>query len=199
MKEILPGIWTWSWFSDLKGYDFNGYLLELDGGNLCLDPVEMDNADLDAIADKGVSRILITNRNHTRAAKRITERTGAGIFIHPDDEAHATEQGVTIAGHIQVGEEIGPLQVVSAAGKSPGEVAFVWPERKLLFVGDVFVGNPPGQFAVLPDKVVDDPDQLRETIRRIAADVEFDAVLPGDGVPVLEGAKAQLVELIGSF
>ena len=40
MRELLPGVLTWSWHSPPHGYDFNGYLLELPDGNLCIDPVE---------------------------------------------------------------------------------------------------------------------------------------------------------------
>lgn len=27
MQEIVPGIHTWSWFSDEKGIDFNGFFV----------------------------------------------------------------------------------------------------------------------------------------------------------------------------
>ena len=36
----------------------------------------------------------------------------------------------------------GHMLVIGVPGKSPGEVAFHWPERKILFVGDCVVGNP---------------------------------------------------------
>ena len=39
MRAILPDIFTWSWFSEPHGYDFNGYLVVHDEGNLCIDPV----------------------------------------------------------------------------------------------------------------------------------------------------------------
>jgi hypothetical protein len=34
--------------------------------------------------------------------------------------------------------------VVSVPGKSSGEIALHWPERKILLVGDAVVGDPPG-------------------------------------------------------
>ena len=42
------------------------------------------------------------------------------------------------------------LTVVAAPGKSPGEVALHWPERRLIVVGDACVGNPPGELSLLP-------------------------------------------------
>ncbi len=76
MREFLPGVLTWSWFSEPHGYDFNGTLVLHEGGNLCIDPVEPSAEVLDQLAKEGVAQILITNRNHTRAANRVRERTG---------------------------------------------------------------------------------------------------------------------------
>ena len=149
MREILPDIFTWSRFSEPHGYDFNGYLIRHAHGNLCIDPVLPDDADLDAIARAGVAKILLTNRNHSRASNTIRERTSAPVFIHPDDAAHARAQGAQIDGELRVGERVGPLDVVAAAGKSPGEVVLHWADRRLLVVGDAVIGNPPGACSLL--------------------------------------------------
>ena len=84
MREIVDGILTWSWFSEPHGYDFNGHLIRDPGGNICVDPVEPAEGDLEAIVGEGVTRILLTNRNHSRAANRIRARTGAQTAIHAD-------------------------------------------------------------------------------------------------------------------
>lgn len=198
MREIVPDILTWSRLSEPHGYDFNGYLIRHPDGNLCIDPVLPDEADLDAIARDGVAKILLTNRNHSRASNAIRERTRAPILIHPADAAHAREQGTTIDGELHAGEKIGPLVVVGAAGKSPGEVVLHWPERRLLFVGDAVIGNPPGRCALLRDKVMDDPPQLRRSVIALLG-LEFDALLFGDGTPILHDAKPRLTELVQTF
>src|SRR5690348_3035747 len=71
MREILPGILHWTWFAERQGYDFNGYLLRLPEGNLCVDPVEMTDEVLREIAGEGVQRIALTNRNHFRASMKV--------------------------------------------------------------------------------------------------------------------------------
>ncbi len=88
--------------------------------------------------------------------------------------------------------------VVGAPGKSLGEVVLHWPERKILLVGDALVGDPPGKCKLLPDKVVDDPPRFRESARGLLA-LDFDALLVGDGVPILQSAKERLRELIQTF
>ena len=135
MQEIVPDIFTWHWFSEPHGYDFNGYLVRRPEGSLCIDPVPPGDDGLAEIARMQVSTILITNRNHSRAANAVRERTGARVLIHPDDAPHARSQGTLVDGELQPGTSIGPLRAVAAPGKSPGEVALHWPERRLLFVG----------------------------------------------------------------
>ena len=77
MREVLGGIFTWSRFSEPHGYDFNGHLIRHVEGNLCIDPVEPDEEVAGEIARLGIARILLTNRNHSRAANLVRRRTGA--------------------------------------------------------------------------------------------------------------------------
>ena len=198
MREVLTGIFTWPWFSEPHGYNFNGHFIEYPAGNLCVDPVEPSDEDLTELVRRGVARILITNRNHSRAANKIRERTGARTSIHPADAPHARKEGAIVDDELKVGVKVGPFVVVGAPGKSLGEVVLHWPERRILLVGDAVVGDPPGKCKLLPDKVVDEPARLRETARGLLA-LDFDTLLVGDGVPILQGAKERLRELASTF
>ncbi len=197
MRQLLPDVLTWSWFSEPHGYDFNGTLFVHEEGNLCVDPVPPSDDVLNQLEEQGVAQILITNRNHTRASNPVAERTGAQVAIHPADAPHAREQGTHIDAALEVGQRVGPLTVVGVPGKSPGEIALHDPVRGILVVGDAVIGNPPGALSFLPDRVVDDPAQLRKSVRALI-ELEFDALIVGDGVSILEGAKAKLQELVGS-
>ncbi len=198
MREVVSDILTWSGFSEPHGYDFNGHLIRHPGGNICIDPVEPTEDDLDAIAQEGVARIILTNRNHSRAANRVRARTGARTLIHADDADHARSQGTELDDELNLGDTIGPLQVVDAAGKSPGEVALLWPDRGILIVGDAIIGNPPGQCGLLPERVMDDPARLRRSLRKLL-DLDFDILLVGDGESILRNAKARLKDLVETF
>lgn len=198
MREIVPGVFMWSWFSEPHGYDFNGHFLELAEGSLCVDPVNAPPEVVAELARRGVARILLTNRNHVRDADRVRSRTGARTAIHPADAAYARGQEASIDDEMRVGERIGPLSVVGVPGKSPGEVALHWPARRILIVGDAVIGNPPGRCGILREKVMDDPQELRVSVRRLL-DLDFDTLLVGDGVPILAGAKARLRELVDTF
>ena len=198
MNEIVSDIFTWAWFSEPHGYLFNGYLVRHSEGNLCVDPVPPSDESLADIARMGVARILLTNRNHSRAANVVRERTGARTLIHPDDAAHARSQGAEVDGELSIGDKIGPLTIIAVPGKSPGEVALHWSERKLLIVGDAVIGNPAGHCGLLREKVMDDPARLRRSVRKLL-DLEFDALLVGDGKSILHDAKSRLKELVDTF
>lgn len=198
MREIVPGVLTWPWFSARFGYDFNGFLVRHADGNVCIDPVEPTDDDLAALAAEGVARIVLTNRNHFRAAAEVRERTGAPIAVHPADADFVRGKGVPVDGALAPGDRVGPFVVVVAPGKSPGEVALHWPERRLLLVGDVCVGNPPGALSLLPEAVIDAPDELRRSLTRLA-ELDFDTLLVADGAPILRDARAALRRLVATF
>src|ERR1041384_7109494 len=145
MREILSGIFTWPWFSAPHAYHFNEHFVQHPRGKLWIHPVGPSDEDFGAIERQGVARILITNRNHSRAANKIRARTGARTLIHPADAAHARKEGAELDGELNPGNKIGPFFVIGAPGKSLGEVVLHWPERRILLVGDAVVGDPPGR------------------------------------------------------
>jgi glyoxylase-like metal-dependent hydrolase (beta-lactamase superfamily II) len=198
MREILKDVFTWSWYSEPHGYDFNGYLIRSEDGNLGIDPVSMSDEVLEAITALGIARILITNRNHTRAANRLRAATSAPTAIHESDAGYAEAQGALIDGALEPGERIGPLNVIAVPGKSPGEVAFHWPVRRILVVGDVVVGDPPGHLGLLREAVMDDPARLRQSVRGLL-DLDFDTLLLCDGVSILGAAKLEMKALVDGF
>jgi glyoxylase-like metal-dependent hydrolase (beta-lactamase superfamily II) len=198
MREVVPGILAWRWLSEPHGYHFTGHLARHPAGNVCIDPVEPSEDVLDALVGDGVARIVLTNRNHTRRAALVRERTGAPIAIHAADAAHARRQGTPIDATLAPGERVGPFTVVGVPGKSPGEIALHWPERRLLVVGDAVIGNPPGRLALLPERVMDDPAELRRSVRALLA-LDVDVLLAGDGESIVGDAGARLRELVTSF
>jgi glyoxylase-like metal-dependent hydrolase (beta-lactamase superfamily II) len=198
MRDIGGEILTWPWFSEPHGYNFNGHLVRDPGGNICIDPVEPTEDDMDALVREGVAWIVLTNRNHSRAANRVRACTGARTVIHADDADHARSQETELDDALEVGATVGPLEVVDASGKSPGEVALLWRDRGILIVGDAIIGNPPGQCGLLPERVMDDPARLRTSVRAFLG-LDFDTLLVGDGEAILRDAKVRVKELVETF
>lgn len=199
MREIVADIHMWSRLAQPQNYNFNGHWVAHAGGNLVIDPVDPEEEDMERLVAAGVAHIVLTNRNHSRAANRVRERTGAQVMIHPADAPHAREQGTQIDGELAVDQTIGPFRVLDASGKSPGEVALFWPERRLLLVGDAIISDPPGKCRLLPEAKLDDPAALRASVKRLCETVDFDLLLVGDGEPILSDAKQRVRELVASF
>jgi glyoxylase-like metal-dependent hydrolase (beta-lactamase superfamily II) len=198
VRELVSGIFTWSWFSERHGYNFNGHLVRHAEGDLCIDPVEPTAEALAEIIASRVAHVVITNRNHVRAANLVRTRTGAQTLIDRRDANHARRQGAQIDAHLEPGNRLGPFVVVGVPGKSAGEIALHWPEHRILLVGDAIIGNPPGHCSLLSPQVIDDLPGLRASVRRLL-DLDFDTLLVGDGVPIIEGAKERLQALVQTF
>jgi glyoxylase-like metal-dependent hydrolase (beta-lactamase superfamily II) len=123
---------------------------------------------------------------------------GAPVLIHPADADHAIAQGTPIDGVIAVGQSFGSCLTVGVPGKSRGEIALHDRLRRLLIIGDAVIGNPAGRLSILPERVIDDPADLRASVARLL-ELDFDALLVGDGVSIRAGAKERLTELVASF
>ncbi len=190
LSEIVPGVRTWSVFSEDKGYAFNGYAVSTSEGTVLVDPPEPGEEGwevLDSIAP--FEGVWVTNRNHSRAAAAFRERYGIGVFAHQQDAARL-DAGADhlLRGDGMIGDEI---EVVSVPGKSPGEIALLLPRSRALIVGDLVIGVPPGELSTYPDEVIDDKEALYRSAARLL-EYDFDALLVCDGAPLPAGGREAL-------
>lgn len=190
MRPVLPGIATWSWFSEEKQIEFNGHLLDVGEHRILVDPPPLPDADLAQLkAGGGMDYILLTNRDHVREAARYRDELHARVYV---PKADAPEMSVTPDKTFVDGELLpGGLWVIHLADqKSPGESAlFLQQGRGVLLVGDALLGKPAGSVSLLPDAKYADPAKAREGVRRVL-NYHFDSLLVGDGASIMTGAKA---------
>jgi glyoxylase-like metal-dependent hydrolase (beta-lactamase superfamily II) len=74
--------------------------------------------------------------------------------------------------------------------KSPGESAlFIQQGKGILIVGDALVGTPSGGLRLLASEKYADSGKAKEGLRRLLK-YNFDAILVGDGVSIMTGAKS---------
>ena len=197
MKRVMfDDLYTWSVFNEEKQFDFNGFLWVREEGNIVIDPVPMsagDAAQLDALG--GAALIVLTNRDHERDAATLQKRTGARIVAHAADAALF---GLTVDRTVTDGEEIVPdLRVLHLAhGKSPGEIALLWRDRRVAFIGDYVWGNPVGALTLGAEPALADPAQAALQLRKLLAVQQLDALLLGDGHSLLTGARDALLAML---
>lgn len=189
LKQLLPGIWQWSWFSDEKKLDFNGLFLTIGEHRILVDPPPMAADEL-AQAKRGgqVDYILITNRDHEREAVALQKEFHCQVWVPAADAPQMTikpdktyKDGELLAGGIWA------IQLNDQ--KAPGESAlFIQQGKGILIVGDALIGKPQGSVNMLPPEKYADAGKAREGLKRILK-YNFDTLLVGDGASILTGAK----------
>ena len=197
MKQILPGIWQWSWFSEEKQLDFNGLLLTVGEHKILIDPPPMsDEARAIVRRHTPIDYILITNRDHLRETSAYQLEFGCQLYL-PELDAALMETNATKTykdGELLPG---GIWAVQLKDQKSPGESAlFIERGRGILIVGDALIGHPPGAVRLLPPEKYVDVEKAKEGLCRLLK-YSFDSLLVGDGASILTGAKQQVAQLLG--
>ena len=187
MIRLLDGVFAWSRFNPEKGFNFNGHVLKTSKGVVMIDPVELSEEDLAYLDAAGLKpdALVITNRNHLRTREKVLARWRIPVVLH---EAEVEEAGVPADRTVKDGDDLFGLRVVHVPGKSPGEIALLWPQRRALLVGDALIA-PYGKIKTVPDEKMDDPALLRVSLERLKT-LDFDALLVGDGDPIVKDAKA---------
>jgi glyoxylase-like metal-dependent hydrolase (beta-lactamase superfamily II) len=91
------------------------------------------------------------------------------------------------------GDHLGPLEVLSVPGHTPGCLALHWSERRALFVGDVVASWPylaPGW----PGLTLDN-DQNLNSVGKLADAGDAEIVCVGHGGPITQRASSILRQL----
>ncbi len=207
MQEILPGILTWGATYEDKPWDLNGYAIRLDTGTVLVDPPEPEVGDWEKFdALRPITQVVLTNRDHARGVELFRARYGAAVVAGMEEVGPLAPVHVDLP--VRDGALIaGVLRVIHLPGKSPGEIGLYFePEQHalsrevggIMLLGDAIIGHPPGSLGLIPESKMDDPAQLRRSLRRLL-DFEFGVLLLCDGLSVPGGAKAKVRSLLQSF
>ena len=193
MIQLIDGAYAWSAFNPEKRFNFNGHILKTPEGTVIVDPVPFSSDDLAYIEAAGLrpDALVITNRNHLRAREAVLKFWKIPTVLHA---LEVEEAGISPERTVQDGDKIHGLVCVHLPGKSPGELALHWPERKILLLGDALIA-PYGRLKTVPVEKQSDPSGLKRSLERLRT-IDFDRLLVGDGDPLLGGAKAEVVTFL---
>lgn len=196
MKQLLPGIWQWSWFSEEKQLDFNGLFLATGEHKILVDPPPMTAEARSLIRRNGpVDYIVVTNRDHAREAAACQVEFACRLYV---PELDAPQMDVKPTNTYTDGELLpGGIWVIQLKDqKSPGESAlFIQQGQGVLIVGDALIGKPAGSVNQLPAEKYADAAKAKEGLRRLLK-YEFDSLLVGDGISILTGGKPAVARLL---
>ena len=196
MKQVLPGMWQWSWFSEEKQLDFNGLFLMVGEHKILVDPPPMTAGASTFIRRNGpVDYVVVTNRDHAREAASCQAEFKCQLQI-PD--ADAAQMELTPTRTYKDGELLpGGIWVIHLKDqKSPGESALFIPQRPgVLILGDALIGKPAGAVSMLPAEKYADAAKAKDGLRRLLK-YNFESLLVGDGVSILAGGKQPVEQLL---
>ncbi|WP_447971576.1 hypothetical protein [Nitrospira sp. M1] len=196
MKQVLSRIWQWSWFSEEKQIDFNGYLLATGEHRILVDPPPLTPIEMTQLRQgEPIDYIIITNRDHEREAQMLKAELKCQLLVPESDVA---EMSVQADKTFKDGELLpGGIWVIHLADqKSPGESALYLEYGKgVLIVGDALIGKPAGSLSLLPTEKYADVGKAQEGLRRLLK-YSFDSVLVGDGAPILTNAKTAVEQTL---
>jgi glyoxylase-like metal-dependent hydrolase (beta-lactamase superfamily II) len=198
LKESLPNVWTWSFFSEEKKINFNGLLIFNDGLWVLIDPPPASPEILNEIGQKKIAAIFLTNSDHERMSPDCKRMTGAPLWIHENDAPSLEE--VKADRLFRDGDLLpGGFQVIHLQDqKTPGESAFYLEERRILILGDALIGPQSGKLRNLPPEKYADFSKARQGLRRLL-EIDFDALFIGDGFSIPKGGRALVEALFRSL
>jgi uncharacterized cupin superfamily protein len=191
---VVDGIAMWWRWQPDRGVNFNSWLVTGGAGAFVVDPLEPDDSAVFArCRAAGVKAIVITNRDHERAAARFAHELGAPVIAPAAD---AAQLSVRLDRTVVDGDDILGWRVVVLEGyKTPGEMVLFSRERKAAISGDAFWGAPAGALRLMPDEKLADPVRAVLSARRVL-ELPIDHLLVGDGMPVFGAAKTALTAMI---
>lgn len=196
MKQLLPGIWQWSWFSEEKQLDFNGLFLTVGEHRVLIDPPPM-TAEVSTFIRRqgGVDYIVVTNRDHVREATTCQNEFRCQLQV---PEADRAQMDVKPSKTFKDGELLpGGMWIIQLKyQKSPGESAlYIQQGKGVLIVGDALIGSPSDALSLLPAEKYQDLRLAKEGLRRLLK-YHFDSILVGDGTCIIFGAKQVVEQLL---
>ena len=193
MKELRPGLWTWSaphpdWTPESGGpegweQEVRSYALDAGDSLVLFDPL-VEPAQAARLADGRPVVVLLTCHWHMRSAEELVQRLDAVVHA-PATEAR--DIGLTIVPYA-AGDQL-PGDVEPRPGGYSDEFTLWIPGHRALVIGDVFLGGERG-FRVQPDSWLAEElthESLRDRLLPLL-ELPVELLLPTHGDPVEDGA-----------
>ncbi len=175
--------------------DNNVWLVGDDREVVVIDAAHDADAVLEAVGERRLTAVVCTHahNDHVNAAPALADRTGATVWLHPDDlplwklthpdrdpDAHLADgQVIEVAG--------AGLTVLHTPGHAPGAVCLYAPALGAVFTGDTLFRGGPGatgrSYSHFPTIV----DSIRERLLTLPPGTK---VLTGHGETTTVGAEA---------
>ncbi len=191
MEEVLPGVFHWKAVHPRIGVEVGCHFVA--GSGTAVDPL-LPTEGIEWFDDRGVQRVVLSNRHHLRHASALAERFGCPILCH-EAGLHEFEDGPPVEG-FAFGERLaGDVVALEMDAICPEDTVLRIEagDGALLFADSVI--NYGGLGFVSDQHLGDDPEAVKRLVREKAAalvDERFDHLLVAHGDPLIGGGREAL-------
>lgn len=197
IHQVVPGIFVWQVYDPAVKADLSSTALETSSGTYLVDPVGLEPEARHTLEERPkVAGVIVTNKNHGRAARLFADRFSVPIYLHAG-LAKALALPRTI--ELQDREIIAPkLTVIAIPGAPAGEIVLHYDASGgTLIIGDALINFEPHGFGMLPPKYCRDFKAMRRALPRLL-DYAFERMLFAHGTPILSKARSRLEQLLAA-
>lgn len=191
MKEVVEGVFHWKALHPRIGIEVGCHYVA--GSKTAVDPLVPEEG-VEWFDDRGVERIVLSNRHHLRHAPQLAQRFGCQILCH-EAGLHEFEDGPDVYG-FAFGERLADDLVALEMGAICAEDTALHVEAgegALLFADGLI--NHDGIGFVSDRLIGDDPEAVKRRTRercRALLDERFDHLLFAHGDPIVGGGHETL-------
>ncbi len=191
MEEVLPGVFNWKAVHPRIEIEVSCHFLA--GSGTAIDPL-LPSDGIGWLDDRGVQRVVLSNRHHLRQAPLLAERFGCPILCH-EAGLHEFEDGPPVEGFAfgdRLADDVVALEMDAICPDDTvlrieaGDGALLFADS-LIHYGDV---------GFVPDNLIgDDPEGVKRRIRERCTgllDERFEHLLFAHGEPLIGEGRAAL-------
>jgi glyoxylase-like metal-dependent hydrolase (beta-lactamase superfamily II) len=196
MEEVVPGIFHWTAAHPRIEIEVSCHFVS--GSGTAIDPL-LPAEGIEWFGDRGVERVILSNRHHRRHGDQIAERYGCPILCH-ESGLHEFANGPAVEGFAfgeRLADDVTALEMDAICPDDT--VLRIDAGGGALLFADSLINY--GGVGFVPDDLIgDEPERVKAEIRRRAAalaETEFEHLLFAHGTPLLGGGGDALAEVVG--
>ena len=191
MKEILPGVFHWKAEHPRIKTEVGCHYVA--GSRTAIDPL-LPAEGIEWFDDRGVERVVLSNRHHLRHATELAERFGCPILCH-EAGLHEFESGPAVEGFLPPMRIAGDLVALEMGAICPDDTVLrIEAGDGALLFADSLINY--GEVGFVSDRLIgEDPEAVKCQVRERAAtlmDEEFEHLLFAHGDALIGSGRETL-------
>jgi hypothetical protein len=200
VQEIAPGIFHWTAFHERIRMTVCSYYIEPAG--VVIDPMVPEDGLEVFDGHEKPRQALLSTRHHYRHSDRFVKHLGLSVLASEPGLHEFEGTDLQVEG-FRDGDEVAPgITALVTNAISPDDSTFAIAHGGGAYAfADAVVRPPGGPLMVVPDSLMDDPEETKQGIKDacrglLERDFEFEHLLFAHGEPLLGGGREALERFV---